>query len=58
MTDEALRVGCMDYDRTRPLFDGRATIEDFDVSVERALSCRRSSKACCGTELLMLPSWG
>lgn len=38
MTDEALRVGCMDYDRTRPLFDGRATIEDFDVSVERA--CR------------------
>ena len=36
MTDEALRVGCMDYDRTRPLFDGRATIEDFDVSVKRA----------------------
>jgi hypothetical protein len=32
MTDLTLKVGCMNYDRTRPLFDGRATIDGVDAS--------------------------
>jgi 4,5-dihydroxyphthalate decarboxylase len=37
MTDHlTLKVGCMNYDRTRPLFDGRATIDGVDASFESA----------------------
>ncbi len=36
MTDLTLKVGCMNYDRTRPLFDGRATIDGVDASFESA----------------------
>ena len=33
---ETLKVGCMNYDRTRPLFDGRVTIDGVDASFESA----------------------
>jgi len=36
MTDLKLKVGCMNYDRTRPLFDGRAAIDGVDASFESA----------------------
>ena len=36
MTDLELKVGCWEYDRTRPLFDGTARIDGVDASFESA----------------------
>src|SRR5438067_915609 len=36
MTDSALRIGCFEYDTTRPLFDGSVTFDGAGVTMETA----------------------